>query len=187
MARIGQNWSELDAWGTSLAQLERERDQERERRAAAARAQYALDHPGRKQYNGGKYRPRKKAKVTVNHLTAATDGRKLLPVGRDPTTGEIVTASGMEVEEADDPILLDDPAPALNDALAAATAKVSEEKARRAVANEGESKCVVCLEAARDVVFMPCFHVVSCWNCGLRVSECPVCRVAIEQKRRVYS
>ena len=43
------------------------------------------------------------------------------------------------------------------------------------------------LEAARDVVFMPCFHVVSCWNCGLRVSECPVCRVAIQQKRRVYS
>ena len=75
----------------------------------------------------------------------------------------------------------------LNDALAAATAKVSEEKARRAIANEGESKCVVCLEAARDVVFMPCFHVVSCWNCGLRVSECPVCRVAIQQKRRVYS
>ena len=49
----------------------------------------------------------------------------------------------------------------LNDALAAATAKVSEEKARRAVHNEGEQKCVVCLEAARDVVFMPCFHVVS--------------------------
>lgn len=75
----------------------------------------------------------------------------------------------------------------LSDALAAATAKVSEEKARRAVANEGEQKCVVCLESARDVVFMPCFHVVSCWNCGLRVSECPVCRVAIQQKRRVYS
>ncbi|CAH0373229.1 unnamed protein product [Pelagomonas calceolata] len=75
----------------------------------------------------------------------------------------------------------------LSDALAAATAKVSEEKARRAVQNEGEQKCVVCLESNRDVVFMPCFHVVSCWNCGLRVSECPVCRVAIQQKRRVYS
>ena len=75
----------------------------------------------------------------------------------------------------------------LSDALADATAKVSEEKARRAVANQGEQKCVVCLESARDVVFMPCFHVVSCWNCGLRVSECPVCRVAIQQKRRVYS
>ena len=75
----------------------------------------------------------------------------------------------------------------LSEAPAAATAKVSEEKARRAVHNEGEQKCVACLEAARDVVFMPCFHVVSCWNCGLRVSECPVCRVAIQQKRRVYS
>jgi hypothetical protein len=75
----------------------------------------------------------------------------------------------------------------LSEALADATKKVSEEKARRAVANQGEQKCVVCLESNRDVVFMPCFHVVSCWNCGLRVSECPVCRVAIEQKRRVYS
>jgi hypothetical protein len=49
----------------------------------------------------------------------------------------------------------------LNDALATATTKVSQERARRAVQNEGEQKCVVCLEAARDVVFMPCFHVVS--------------------------
>ena len=49
----------------------------------------------------------------------------------------------------------------LNDALAAATTKVSQERARRAVQNEGEQKCVVCLESARDVVFMPCFHVVS--------------------------
>ena len=49
----------------------------------------------------------------------------------------------------------------LSEALAEATTKVSEEKARRAVHNEGEQKCVVCLEAARDVVFMPCFHVVS--------------------------
>ena len=50
---------------------------------------------------------------------------------------------------------------ALSEALAAATTKVSQERARRAVQNEGEQKCVVCLEAARDVVFMPCFHVVS--------------------------
>ena len=51
-----------------------------------------------------------------------------------------------------------------------------------------EAKCVVCFERAPDVVFMPCFHVVSCRDCGLHedVSKCPICRVPIEQKRRVY-
>jgi len=51
-----------------------------------------------------------------------------------------------------------------------------------------EAKCVVCFERAPDVVFMPCFHVVSCRDCGLReeVDTCPVCRVPIEQKHRVY-
>ena len=48
--------------------------------------------------------------------------------------------------------------------------------------------CVVCFERAPDVVFMPCFHAVSCSNCGLReeVDTCPVCRVPIEQKHRIY-
>ena len=51
-----------------------------------------------------------------------------------------------------------------------------------------EAKCVVCFERAPDVVFMPCFHVVSCRDCGLHedVSKCPICRVPIEQKHRVY-
>ena len=51
-----------------------------------------------------------------------------------------------------------------------------------------EAKCVVCFECAPDVVFMPCFHVVSCRDCGLReeMERCPVCRRAIEQKHRVY-
>ena len=51
-----------------------------------------------------------------------------------------------------------------------------------------EAKCVVCFERAPDVVFMPCFHAVSCSNCGLReeVDTCPVCRVPIEQKHRIY-
>ena len=51
-----------------------------------------------------------------------------------------------------------------------------------------ETKCVVCFERAPDVVFMPCFHAVSCLNCGLReeVDTCPICRVPIKHKRRIY-
>ena len=51
-----------------------------------------------------------------------------------------------------------------------------------------EAKCVVCFERAPDVVFMPCFHVVSCRDCGLHedVSKCPICRVRVERKQRIY-
>ena len=44
--------------------------------------------------------------------------------------------------------------------------------------SEAAQNCGVCLERARGVVFKPCFHVVSCWNCGLRVSECPFAALA---------
>ena len=49
------------------------------------------------------------------------------------------------------------------------------------------SKCCVCLEKDRDVVFMPCFHLVACWDCSKRMCECPICRKNIGQKRRVYN
>ena len=72
----------------------------------------------------------------------------------------------------------------LNDALAAATAKVSEEKARRAVANEGESKCVVCLEDARSVAF-GCGHLCVCEACAPTVVACPLCREPVRAKQRI--
>ena len=45
----------------------------------------------------------------------------------------------------------------------------------------------ICLEKDRDVVFMPCFHLVACWDCSKRMCECPICRKNIGQKRRVYN
>ena len=75
----------------------------------------------------------------------------------------------------------------LGQALREASETVSHEVTRRREADATEARtCVVCLENDRDVVFMPCFHMVSCWACGLRVSECPTCRAPIDQKRRVY-
>ena len=71
----------------------------------------------------------------------------------------------------------------LSEALAAASTAVSGEVSRRDTA----SKCCVCLEKDRDVVFMPCFHLVACWDCSKRMCECPICRKNIGQKRRVYN
>jgi len=71
----------------------------------------------------------------------------------------------------------------LSEALAAATTAVSGEVSRRDTA----SKCCICLAEERDVVFMPCFHLVACWECSKRMCECPICRKDISQKRRVYN
>ena len=58
--------------------------------------------------------------------------------------------------------------------------QVSQERARRASRGRAE---VVC-RGARTSSSCPA-STSSCWNCGLRVSSGPVCRVAIQQKRRV--
>ena len=71
----------------------------------------------------------------------------------------------------------------LSEALAAATTAVSGEVSRRDTA----SKCCICLAKERDVVFMPCFHLVACFDCSKRMCECPICRKDIGQKRRVYN
>ena len=76
-----------------------------------------------------------------------------------------------------------------NDDARVAAAAVEAFQAENESLKRGlEAKCVVCFERAPDVVFMPCFHVVSCRDCGLHedVSKCPICRVPIEQKHRVY-
>ena len=49
-------------------------------------------------------------------------------------------------------------------------------------------ECAVCLgERAQDVAFVPCGHVV-CRNCSEHelVSKCPICRVRVERKQRIY-
>eukprot|EP01062_Namystynia_karyoxenos_P081401 TRINITY_DN894_c0_g2_i1.p1 TRINITY_DN894_c0_g2~~TRINITY_DN894_c0_g2_i1.p1 ORF type:complete len:660 (+),score=170.71 TRINITY_DN894_c0_g2_i1:87-2066(+) len=43
--------------------------------------------------------------------------------------------------------------------------------------------CVVCLDERRAVVFLPCLHMVCCEQCGEQVAECPLCRVAVEERR----
>lgn len=46
--------------------------------------------------------------------------------------------------------------------------------------------CKVCMDRERGVVFQPCGHLVSCWNCSNLISDCPVCRSPILYKIRTY-
>jgi hypothetical protein len=50
-----------------------------------------------------------------------------------------------------------------------------------------ETICVVCMDAKRDVVLMPCTHNVVCYDCSLKLKECPVCRAKIAQKIKYIS
>ena len=47
-------------------------------------------------------------------------------------------------------------------------------------------ECVVCLERARAVAFVPCGHFCVCSKCGQRLSECPICRKST-RKQRIYT
>lgn len=39
-----------------------------------------------------------------------------------------------------------------------------------------EDLCKICMDAAIDCVLLECGHMVTCTNCGKRLSECPICR-----------
>jgi len=56
----------------------------------------------------------------------------------------------------------------------------AREEAERAVA------CVVCLDAPRAVLFMPCGHAVACAACSGAVADCPVCRQPVAQRVRAF-
>lgn len=46
--------------------------------------------------------------------------------------------------------------------------------------------CKVCMDRERGVVFQPCGHFVTCWNCASLIADCPVCRRPITHKIRTY-
>lgn len=58
-------------------------------------------------------------------------------------------------------------------------------EARRVVYTEDDavqlSECIVCMDALRDTVLIPCGHLMFCSNCSSRLHErCPVCMGAIQ-------
>jgi hypothetical protein len=48
------------------------------------------------------------------------------------------------------------------------------------------SNCRICLNNERDTLTLPCFHLVMCSICKVRVTTCPVCRSEITGSIKVF-
>ncbi|EAL73021.1 hypothetical protein DDB_G0268864 [Dictyostelium discoideum AX4] len=51
---------------------------------------------------------------------------------------------------------------------------------------DSKRSCSICYEGVRDVVFLPCSHVVTCFDCSSMVGTCPVCRMMIQTKKKIF-
>jgi hypothetical protein len=75
-------------------------------------------------------------------------------------------------------------------AIAATVALVAPAEAPASVRATGHAvgaeSCVVCLELPPSVAFLPCRHMRTCAACAPILTDCPVCRRAIEQQMQLY-
>lgn len=46
--------------------------------------------------------------------------------------------------------------------------------------------CKICMDAMVDCVLLECGHMVSCTECGKRLSECPICRQYVVRVVRTF-
>ena len=60
--------------------------------------------------------------------------------------------------------------------------RTRKEAEMRVASIEKQVLCVVCLTRERSVVFLPCFHFVSCEGCHYGVHTCPVCRKPVDSR-----
>ena len=50
---------------------------------------------------------------------------------------------------------------------------------------DGPQTCVICLSRPMEMVF-GCQHVCVCEGCSREIDKCPICRVVIAERTRVY-
>lgn len=46
--------------------------------------------------------------------------------------------------------------------------------------------CRICMDAPIDCVLLECGHMITCTNCGKRMSECPICRQYVVRAVHVF-
>jgi hypothetical protein len=46
-------------------------------------------------------------------------------------------------------------------------------------------ECVICMDAERSVLFLPCRHITCCTDCARHLHACPVCRQTIDDRLEV--
>ena len=50
----------------------------------------------------------------------------------------------------------------------------------------GTSSCSICLDKPCAMTFVPCGHVATCEDCASKISDCPICRVFITHKQKMF-
>lgn len=58
--------------------------------------------------------------------------------------------------------------------------------AKSTPSKEAALACVVCLEAPRQILLMPCRHVCCCKDCAERLERCPICRTETSSLAEVF-
>ena len=51
---------------------------------------------------------------------------------------------------------------------------------------KSEITCIVCRDKTRNVLYLPCNHLLTCNYCGPCLINCPVCRKQVKHRIRVY-
>eukprot|EP00457_Paulinella_chromatophora_P006470 gb/GEZN01006488.1/.p1 GENE.gb/GEZN01006488.1/~~gb/GEZN01006488.1/.p1 ORF type:complete len:266 (-),score=42.59 gb/GEZN01006488.1/:26-823(-) len=46
--------------------------------------------------------------------------------------------------------------------------------------------CIVCMDARRACIVLPCAHTSTCFDCGWKLDQCPECRAVISQRVQVF-
>jgi len=47
-------------------------------------------------------------------------------------------------------------------------------------------ECIVCMDAPRQILLVPCNHVDVCESCSEKIEQCPSCRTPIESRSKVF-
>ncbi len=48
------------------------------------------------------------------------------------------------------------------------------------------NECKICFDAEKNSVLSPCGHCACCYECGIQMRDCPICRAQIKQVLRKY-
>jgi hypothetical protein len=57
--------------------------------------------------------------------------------------------------------------------------------------DDDEDQCVLCFDAPKDHIILPCYHVCVCEACAKQLTQmenpsCPICRTAIQHTNKVF-
>jgi len=114
---------------------------------------------------------------------------------RTRVAAEVAAAAeaAAEVTAAAERLRLEEEAAALATRLQEVQAQLGSSVVPPAAPNPDaeETQCVVCMDAPKDRIVLPCMHLCACGPCAQRLLEldasCPVCRGPVERMAQVLS